>query len=769
MAAARTAHSTLAGNTSSPERVRRAPIARLAGVGLALCAILAAVPVAAQSGTVKPAVQQNAGTPAGQPTSGSGSGKTSAKGSASEPTLKDLVPDSAITDAKTWAANGNSVQGANSPPAKSGPAPSSTKPAKPESAGPLQPTPPLTAPNPAQLKLGTVQPLAPAAEPITFDNFGNFLTTQHLGSVVHLGKGVELVFPTERKLFPQQDAFVSRFKSLSTIETLSHGHDLARLAAQARSDDSLLQRMLRVYGYFNGQVSYSVEDQDGKPVARFDITPGPRYHFGTIDLGKLSDTGADYPALRQSFEIRSGDPLSLDTIVREKADLDAMLGDSGYPFAKLMAPSLVVDHEKRAGNLTMKVSPGGKYVFGHIISDMPHFLSGKHLQHLARWKPGQLYHRSQETDLRQAILATGIVGSVTLTPKKSKAPSGKQPGTVNIAAHVTKAPMHTIAGSLGYGTEEGVRLTGSWEDRDLFPPEGSLKLRGILGTQEQLAGITITKNNFHARDRILSVDAFAHYVKYTAYSARTLSLVTTYQRVSTLLFQKPLSYSAGLEVTASSERQADANGVYGPAQGYFVIALPTYGQIDTTDNLLDPTEGYRLALRLSPETSRSNGVQSYYLRSQFNASVYKSVSRNVVLAGRVELGSIPGAPTSAIAPSRRLYAGGGSSVRGYGYRAIGPRDTAGNPIGGRSLVVMSGEARIRTGLMHHSIGFVPFVDAGTVGDGPIPGFRKIQVGAGIGLRYYTNFGPIRIDVATPLNPGPNDPPIAVYVALGQAF
>src|SRR5690606_31468681 len=105
----------------------------------------------------------------------------------------------------------------------------------------------------------------------------------------------------------------------------------------------------------------------------------------------------------------------------------------------------------------------------------------------------------------------------------------------------------------------------------------------------------------------------------------------------------------------------------------------------------------------------------------------------------------------------------------YGYREIGPRDTAGDPTGGRSLVELSLEARIKTGLLDGALGIVPFVDAGTVGTGSVPSFENIQYGAGIGARYLTGFGPLRLDVAVPLNPGPNDGWIAVYVALGQAF
>jgi translocation and assembly module TamA len=145
------------------------------------------------------------------------------------------------------------------------------------------------------------------------------------------------------------------------------------------------------------------------------------------------------------------------------------------------------------------------------------------------------------------------------------------------------------------------------------------------------------------------------------------------------------------------------------------------------------------------------------------------LGKAAVLAARVRLGSIQGALIDDIAPSRRFYAGGGGSVRGFGYQEIGPRDSLGVPSGGRSLSEFSIEARVKTGLLGGGLSLVPFFDAGSVEAGATPRFRGMRFGAGLGLRYQTGFGPIRVDVATPLNRRAGESPVAVYVALGQAF
>lgn len=684
--------------------------------------------------------------------------------------LEDLIPDEAVADPEAWARQGV-------PPEET-----AAEDAPPEVApdSPFAELPLIDIPWPEDVQLPQLAPLEPETD-IQFADFGEDGPVVAPGTEERISDELVLVFPGDEALFPEREEFISRFNALSTIESLDDDDNPARLAAQARADEALLNRLLRIYGYYDALVFRSVggiepgeevaaEGSDrGQPTVRFEIVPGMQYRFGAVDLGELAAAGPDYPMLRETFEIRTGDPLLQDRIVEERYDLDEALGEGGYPFAAIEEPELLVDHDRIEGDLTMPVTPGGKYRFGTVTSNLPDFLSGRHLADIARFEPGDIYQRSLELDLRRAILATGLVNSVTLTPVETQAPSGNEPGTVDVAVEMTKARLRTIAGSIGYGTGEGFKIEGSWEHRNLFPPEGMLRVRGILGTSEQLAGITFRKNNFGGRDRILTVDAYASTIDYDAFDARTASLIGTFERVSTALFQKVFSYSAGLELVATRERERDEQGNLRPPQTYFIAAVPGFAQLDTSDSLLDPTRGFRLGVRLSPEVSRTNGAESFYLRGQVDGTYYRQVGANVVLAARARFGSIAGAPIEAVAPSRRLYAGGGGSVRGYEFKGIGPRNNEGDPVGGRSLTELSLEARVRTGLLGGALGIVPFVDAGTVGADSTPSFDRIKIGAGIGVRYNTGFGPLRLDVGVPINPGPGDPKFGVYVGLGQSF
>ena len=197
---------------------------------------------------------------------------------------------------------------------------------------------------------------------------------------------------------------------------------------------------------------------------------------------------------------------------------------------------------------------------------------------------------------------------------------------------------------------------------------------------------------------------------------------------------------------------------------YFIGGLPLQIGYDRSNDLLNPTKGFRANLRAEPEGSLQ-GSFSPYLRATFDLSGYYPVSDSLVIAARTRLGTISGVDRDDIAPSRRVYAGGGGSVRGFGYQELGPKDVNNDPIGGRSVNEFAVEGRYRFG----NYGVVAFVDAGQVYESSIPKFSDMRYGVGIGGRFYTNFGPFRADIAMPINRQPGESKFAVYIGIGQAF
>ena len=554
---------------------------------------------------------------------------------------------------------------------------------------------------------------------------------------------------------------LNRFRQDSALRA---GKGKAAAAGQidrrAEQDGDLLVQLLRSRGYYDAQVDAQVDPgADGTLVVRLVAKPGALYRLDDVALPGLAAAAPVEAKARQAFAVAEGDPAAAEPVLAGRDALAATLANNGYPFATVAEPKAVVDHATGAAQLTVAVTPGERATIGAIrVADNPLF-GAEHTADIALFQPGDLYDASQLEDLRRALVATGIVGSVRVAPVRTGTP-----GVVDVGVDMTAAKLRTIAGSLGYGTGEGARAEVSWQHRNLIRPEGAVTVRGLLGTQEQGASVDLRMNNFGARDRILSGQIAASAVDRPAYQANFVTLTAALERKSTFLLQKVWTWSVGGQLLASDERNALADTGLFRRRTYLIGALPLAVGYDGSDSLLDPTTGVRVGLLLSPEVSLLNGSVGY-LRAQLDASGYLPVGGRVVLASRGRIGTIVGLARDELAPSRRFYAGGGASVRGYGFQDIGPRDVNNDPVGGRSLAELSAEARIRFG----NFGVVPFVDAGNISVGGLPTLDELRVGAGLGLRYYSAFGPIRVDVGTPLNPQPGDPAVAVYVSLGQAY
>ena len=538
----------------------------------------------------------------------------------------------------------------------------------------------------------------------------------------------------------------------------------AQIDRRARADADLLAELLRSFGYYDASVEPTIDAAGQALHVQLTAIPGPLYRFESVELPGLEQAAGDEAAgLRAAFGIKAGDPVVAQQVIDAGVALQVALGERGFATAKVGEQDIVIDHEAQTAQLLLPVAPGPIAQFGQIsVSGEPPF-SSRHVQRIARFRPGDRYEQSEVADLRRALIATGLISSLEV--QQVPRDEGR---VIDLAVKLEPAPMRTIAGEVGYGTGEGFRAEASWQHRNLFNPEGALTLRGVIGTQEQLGAVIFRRNNWLRRDQVLNAQALASHVDRDAYEAKTLSLSGGFERQSNFIWQKKWTWSLGAELVATDERDTIEATGESRRRTFFIAALPGSLGLDESNDLLNPTQGFRLVGRLSPEISFQGGTFPYG-RMQIDGSAYHPLSERIVAAGRIRLGTILGARRDDIAPSRRFYSGGGGSVRGYGYQRIGPRDVDNDPIGGRSLAEFSLEARIRLSAFGGNFGIVPFIDGGTLSTDALPDFKDWQIGVGIGARYYSSFGPIRIDIGTPLNRQQGDGRIAVVVGLGQAF
>lgn len=564
---------------------------------------------------------------------------------------------------------------------------------------------------------------------------------------------------------PEAEAIRSGFKARSVLEAdKDDSANAAQIDRRARADAELLAELLRSQGYYDAAVEPNIDASGTTLVVSLTAVPGPLYHFESVELPGLDQAApGEAERLRQAFAVKPGDPVVAQKVIDAGVALQVELGERGFATARVGEQDIVIDHEAQEARLLLPVTPGPIAKFGQIsVSGEPPF-SSKHVQRIARFKPGDRFEADEVADLRRALIATGLVASVEVAQVPRE-----EGQVIDLAVKLEPAPMRTVAAELGYGTGEGVRAEASWQHRNLFNPEGALTVRGVLGTQEQLGAVVFRRSNWLKRDQVLNAQAYAAHVDRAAFEAKTLSLSAGFERQSNFIWQKKWTWSLGAELVASDEQDTIEATGEPRRRTFFIAALPGSLGLDQSDNLLDPTRGYRLLGRVSPEISFQGGTFPY-ARMQFDGSAYHPVSEKVVVAGRVRLGTILGAGRDDIAPSRRFYSGGGGSVRGYGYQQLGPRDVDNDPIGGRSLAEFSLEARVKINAFGGNFGVVPFIDGGTLSTDAMPDFKDWQIGVGIGARYYSSFGPIRIDIGTPLNRQQGDGRIAVVVGLGQAF
>jgi translocation and assembly module TamA len=563
------------------------------------------------------------------------------------------------------------------------------------------------------------------------------------------------------------------FRALSSLWTKrGEVSNLAQINRRTAEDRDLVDQLLRSVGYYGGttQVAITSPVVDTAPVqVGLTVDPGALYHFDSISVVAPSGAGVADPAaiVLPLLGVKPGDAIDATRVNAAQDALLVRLADAGYPFPIIGKPDIVIDHATRTASLLQTIDLGARGVHGTVhIAGETQGLSDAHVATLARFKPGDRYTEAGRDDLRRALIQTGLFGSVAIKPVASETPAIDGVQRVDLMITAEAAPVRTISAKGGYSTGQGIRAEASWTHRNLFKPEGGFTVRGVAAEREQVLIAEFQRRNFKKRDQLLSARVGLSAEQQNAFDATTFGIGAALARESNIIWQKAWTYSVGAEALVT--RQRDRSAPNDPNNTYFILAFPGNVTWDQSDDLLNPSRGFRLTSRISPEFSLRSGTNFNYVKAQLEATAYRPFG-NIVLAGRLHFGAIAGANRGRIAPDRRFYAGGGGSLRGFDFQGVGPKDVDGSPTGGNSLTEAAFEVRYRTNLFGSDIGLVAFVDAGQVYASSLPKFTDLKVGAGLGLRYFTSFGPVRIDVATPVTRSPGDPRVAFYVSIGQAF
>jgi translocation and assembly module TamA len=556
------------------------------------------------------------------------------------------------------------------------------------------------------------------------------------------------------------------------------GDSLALLQG-AQAVTARVNTALRSRGFYDARTTATVDNHPiDEPTALDAIEASPEAEPVTISL--TVDTGPRFTV--GSIAIRGSEPASLPAIDMSKlglakgdpADAAAILGaqdlvleafrKQGYALASVKR-EVVVDHATREAEITFTVTTGPIARMGPVHFSGTDKVDTTYLQRRVPFKQGDLYDPAKVEEMRGRLNSLGVFNAVRIKPGTTLDANGELPFDVGL----TDRLQRSIGFGLSYETQLGFAVNGFWVHRNLFGEAESLRLTAEINHigQGQLTDTGFAfRADFRKPDWWLSGQdgrASAEVLREVlpAYNRKAIDFAAGVDRVISPVW----TVRAGLYFEIE-QAQRPSSGIW---QDYTLIGLPVSVLMNQANSDVDPTKGYRLQLDVTPYADVGPN-NDFFTKIRLTGRSYFDMGEpgRSVLALRASFGTEPSGNVNNIPPDKLFYAGGGGSVRGFVYQSAGPRDAFNNPLGGASVVEASVEFRQRFG---KAFGAVAFVDAGSAYPDAWPNFSLFapRVGAGVGARYYTDFGPVRVDVGIPLNAREGDPPFGIYVSLGQAF
>jgi translocation and assembly module TamA len=574
------------------------------------------------------------------------------------------------------------------------------------------------------------------------------------------------------------DAAIAGSAQLVALRTRAPAGPFA-VVSRARQDIPRLQTALDSFGYYDGHITVTIagrtlDDPDlpaflaaapAKPPVAIDvkIDKGPLFHLRHVAL-----TGAVPAAATAAFTLAPGQPAIAGNVLGAGAAVLTALREDGYAFAQVDPPVSILVPSQDALDVSFHVTAGPRVDLGPItLTGLTHVNPGFIRRQLLVHQ-GQLYQPSKIEAARQDLASIGVFSGVVVRASPTLDAQGELPLTFDFA----ERPRHAVTFTVAYSTDLGGSVGATWSHRNVFGNAEQLNLSaaatGLGGTATTGLGYDVTaqliKPDFLRRDQQIEFDLGAIKQDLQAYKQTAFTAGTTLTRK----LSKEWTVSLGL---TGEQEQIIQEGV---TRDYTLVALPVTAKFDSTglsNPLDDALHGIRATIGASPTESISNSATFVIL--QGSASTYYDFANlgwskpgSSVLAVRGLVGSAQGAGQFDLPPDQRFYAGGSSTVRGFRYQSVGPLFADDNPEGGAAVDAATVEFRQR---VWGSIGAAVFLDAAQVNASSAPFQGTLREGVGAGVRYYTPIGPIRVDVAVPVNEPPHGDSFELYLGLGQAF
>jgi translocation and assembly module TamA len=547
------------------------------------------------------------------------------------------------------------------------------------------------------------------------------------------------------------------------------------LLALARGDYQSINAALYGQGYYGGTIHILIDDREAtdvpidatlpKPVAvAITVTPGPLFHFGRLRIDNAApptDDAADQVPSPASLGFVPGAPALSGAVIAAEQTAIAAWRRLGYPDARSIRRDVVADHRTDTVDVAIRLDSGPHAVFGAVQVTGATTVDPAFVAYETGLQPGKEYDPDDVAQANKRLQRLEMFRSERIADQGDLGPGG----TLPIEVAVDELPGHRFGVGADYSTIDGLGLNGYWLARNVFGRAERLRLDAAISNIafpidssqfDYAIGGTFTKPGVFNPDTDLIASLTAARDNLPGYNETSLAG----QGGLNYAYTDQLTLKGGVEGEIGNVDDAFGNRNFATAGVYSEATL------DTRDSITDPTSGYYLDATAEPYYEFYFGDPQFRATAEARGYFGFGDSKRFVIAGRLKAGAIIGPSLDEIPPDRLFFAGGGGSVRGYAYKSIGVSGPGGQLVGGRYLLEGSLEARWR---INDSFGAVAFLDGGAVGDESLPSAQDIRFGAGLGVRYYTGFGPLRADIAIPLDPEAGDPSYGLYLGLGQAF
>ncbi|MBI1389775.1 MAG: BamA/TamA family outer membrane protein [bacterium] len=530
---------------------------------------------------------------------------------------------------------------------------------------------------------------------------------------------------------------------------------MALLRRRLENDIPRLVNVLKSEGFFDARVEFSLDESSQPITAVFQVEAGPVYVLGEVSVEWVESASPEIETPKPvEMGLAPGEPFNADAASRGGNVIERRLHDRGYPLARVDDQTIYADHAARRAELIYRVDAGPRAVFGETRIEGLTTVHEKYVRNRLRWREGELYDARKIDETQTVLIKTGLFALAQIQPATQTAPDGALPVTLTL----NERKPRTVSAGAFYQTDDGPGGKLGWEHRNLFGGGEDLSTEVLASFIEYSGHVTYRQPDFLDVDQFLVLDARVADDHPDAYESKNISLSAMLERV----LNDEMKLRGGVKYRLADITQRHETDTFG------LLSFPVEFEWDASDDLLDPTRGGRLNVSTEPFYGTLGSNLLFFKNYLKYGHYFELASRpELIAAARIGLGSIVGAPSDSLPADERFYAGGGGSIRGYPYQTVSPL-IGNDPIGGRSIIELSFELRWR---LSQSIGLVFFVDGGDAFESSVPDFSdNLLWGTGVGFRYFTPIGPVRLDVGVPLNRRPGiDDPFQIYVSIGQSF